>query len=149
MKMYLLTPEEHAQIVDALNIGIAKHYDLAEDVRIGDVLAMLKEMNPVEPTACKVDTQSGEQPAIGLQIAIRLVLEATPEQLPMAIDALRDFAQPDHSVDVNKLVDPFAVMGISATHRELIAELRKPMHYLSMKRRNQAADALEAIGETK
>ena len=58
-------------------------------------------------------------------------------------------AQPNHIVDVNKLVDPFAVMGISATHRELIAELRKPMHYLSMKRRNQAADALEAIGETK
>lgn len=45
-------------------------------------------------------------------------------------------AQPDHS-------NPFAVTGISATHRELIAELRKPMHYLSMTKRNRSADALE------
>lgn len=49
--MYLLTPEEHAQAVNALNIGIAKHYDLAEDGRIGNALAMLKAMKPVEPCA--------------------------------------------------------------------------------------------------
>lgn len=49
MKMYLLTEQEHAQIVYALNIGIAKHYDLAEDVRIGDVIAMIKVKKPVEP----------------------------------------------------------------------------------------------------
>lgn len=32
------------------------------------------------------------QPADSLKTAIRLVLDATPEQLPMAIDALRDLA---------------------------------------------------------
>ena len=48
-------------------------------------------------------------------------------------------AQPDHS-------DPFAVMGNPISpHRELIAELRKPMHYLSMTKRNRAADALEGL----
>ena len=47
--MYLLTEQEHAQIVDALNIGIARHYDLAENLRIGDALATLKAMKPVEP----------------------------------------------------------------------------------------------------
>jgi len=51
------------------------------------------------------------------------------------IAALR--AQPDYG-------DPFPVTGNPATpHRELIAELRKPMHYLSMAKRNRAADALE------
>ena len=47
--MYLLTTEEHAQVVDALNIGIAKHYDLAEDLRVGDALAILKAMKPAKP----------------------------------------------------------------------------------------------------
>jgi hypothetical protein len=41
--------------------------------------------------------------------------------------------------------DHFSAMGNPISpHRELIAELRKPMHYLSMKRRNQCADALSA-----
>ena len=48
---YMMTEAQHAQIVDALNIGIAKHYDLAEDVLVGDALAMLKDMQPVEPVA--------------------------------------------------------------------------------------------------
>jgi hypothetical protein len=32
------------------------------------------------------------QPDTGLQTAIRLVLDATPEQIPMAIESLRDHA---------------------------------------------------------
>lgn len=60
------------------------------------------------------------QPAIGLQTAIRLVLEATPEQLPMAIDALRDFVQPDHIPDAGKMVD----------HRELVNDAARYAHVL-------------------
>jgi hypothetical protein len=65
-------------------------------------------------------------------------------KITMALAALR--AQPNHSVVGNTIteVDPFSVTGIPVSpHRELIAELRKPMHYLSMSKRNRAADALE------
>jgi len=42
-------------------------------------------------------------------------------------------AQPDHSYEFPS----------APKHHDLIAELRKPMHYLSMAKRNRAADALE------
>ena len=45
---YVLTQKEHTRIINALNTCISKHYDLAEDTRIGNVIALLKKMKPNE-----------------------------------------------------------------------------------------------------
>ena len=49
MTMYLLTPEEHAQIADALNLPSLKTTSML--IQRDEALAMLKAMSPVEPCA--------------------------------------------------------------------------------------------------
>ena len=47
--MYLLTPEEHAQIVDALNLPSLKTTSML--IQRDEALAMLKAMKPASPCA--------------------------------------------------------------------------------------------------
>ena len=77
MTAYILSPEVHAQIVDALNIGIAKHYDLAQDVRIGDALAMLKAMKPVEHIAELMWDEEKQKSYMQYTMPIGLLLEGS------------------------------------------------------------------------
>ena len=77
MTAYIITPEQHAQIVDALNIGIAKHYDLAQDVRIGDVIEMLKSMKPVEHIAELMWDEEKQKSYMQYTMPIGLLLEGS------------------------------------------------------------------------
>ena len=76
MTMYLLTPEEHAQIADALNLPSLKTTSML--IQRDEALAMLKAMKPVEPCAY-------EEKATKFANGSRLIYENNTRHLPRYI----------------------------------------------------------------
>jgi hypothetical protein len=137
--MYMMTEAQHAQIVDALELPSLKTVSML--MQRDNALAMLKAMQPVSPDVYNVWVEGVHIPDDVVKKAVFLYMTRGMEPRKATRD--QKIVKPG-VYEVAEPVAHFSVMGNPISpHRELIAELRKPMHYLSMAKRNRCANALE------